>query len=74
MLDAPTCPCCGDLIAPSPAFPEPPYGHEPMTNTYECDCGTTWDDDWCCACDDECPSCGTDVEPSISTPWNEEAA
>jgi hypothetical protein len=27
---------------------------------YHCgDCGTEWDDEWSCYCDDECPSCGS---------------
>ncbi len=34
---------------------------------YECDCGNTWEDEWSCACDDECPECGRDVEASD---WN----
>lgn len=37
-----------------------------IRNTYECDCGATWEDIWSCACDDECPECGTDIEPSKS--------
>ncbi len=34
-------------------------------NTYQCDeCGTGWDDEWSCCCDDECPSCGaSDFSP-----------
>jgi hypothetical protein len=31
--------------------------------TYE-HCGTTWTDEWSCACDDECPVCGADIEAS----------
>jgi len=31
---------------------------------YECDCGAEWSDEWSCACDDECPSCGATVEAS----------
>lgn len=28
-------------------------------NHYECyRCSETWEDEWSCACDDECPSCG----------------
>jgi len=28
-------------------------------NYYECyRCEETWEDEWSCACDDECPSCG----------------
>jgi hypothetical protein len=26
---------------------------------YECPCGCTWQDEWDCACDDDCPECGT---------------
>ena len=36
-------------------------------NSYECDnCGTTWQDEWSCGCDDQCPSCGRDIEASES--------
>lgn len=29
-------------------------------NHYHCgDCGTDWDDEWSCCCDDECPNCGS---------------
>jgi hypothetical protein len=29
-------------------------------NHYHCgDCGTDWDDEWSCCCDDECPECGS---------------
>lgn len=35
-------------------------------NHYECDCGASWDDDWCCGCDDECPQCGADISPEES--------
>lgn len=29
-------------------------------NHYRCgDCGTDWDDEWSCCCDDECPTCGS---------------
>jgi predicted nucleic acid-binding Zn-ribbon protein len=28
-------------------------------NFYQCPrCGTTWEDEWDCQCDDECPQCG----------------
>ncbi len=31
---------------------------------YECSrCGTTWTDEWSCACNDRCPSCRTETEP-----------
>ncbi len=33
-------------------------------NFYECvDCGTSWEDVWSCACEDDCPNCDTDMEP-----------
>lgn len=41
-------------------------------NHYLCECGATWDDEWSCQCDDECPSCGDTVSPEDSTwiaPW-----
>lgn len=29
-------------------------------NQYHCgDCGTDWEDEWSCCCDDECPHCGS---------------
>ena len=29
-------------------------------NHYHCgDCGTDWQDEWSCCCDDECPNCGS---------------
>ena len=59
------CPCCGDRIEPTEAFPEPPYGHTPMRIHYEHEeCGATWTDDWCAAVTDTCPGCGAaDIEP-----------
>lgn len=35
-------------------------------NSYECPCGTTWDDEWDCMCDDRCPVCNTSCEPVSS--------
>ena len=37
-------------------------------NEYECPCGTNWTDFWVCMVDDECPTCGLDIEPSSSIP------
>lgn len=34
-------------------------------NTYE-HCGITWDDEWSCACNDRCPVCNAEIEPSDS--------
>jgi hypothetical protein len=29
-------------------------------NHYHCgDCGTYWEDEWSCHCDDDCPNCGS---------------
>ena len=29
-------------------------------NLYHCtDCGASWEDEWSCGCDDECPVCGS---------------
>jgi hypothetical protein len=25
-------------------------------------CGVSWEDEWSCACDSECPRCGMDIE------------
>lgn len=31
-----------------------------FVNYYHCDeCGTDWDDEWSCCCDDDCPGCGS---------------
>jgi DNA-directed RNA polymerase subunit RPC12/RpoP len=33
-------------------------------NLYRCDdCGTEWQDQWSCACDDRCPECDAEIEP-----------
>jgi len=47
--------------------PEPEYG-KGLLNYYECpQCGTTWEDEWDCACNDTCPACGTrEIEPHHS--------
>jgi hypothetical protein len=37
-----------------------------FTNQYDCPCGTSWEDEWCAACDDDCPSCGTTCSPTES--------
>lgn len=39
-------------------LPEPEYG-KGVLNEYTCPaCGTEWESEWDCACDDDCPSCG----------------
>lgn len=36
-------------------------------NTYTCPrCNCHWEDQWSCACNDECPSCSIEVEPEES--------
>lgn len=35
-----------------------------FTNHYRCDaCDEEWSDRWSCACDDDCPRCGTSISP-----------
>ena len=37
-------------------------------NHYYCgDCGTDWDDEWSCSCDDECPACGSGDWSPVTT-------
>lgn len=48
-----------------------------LENHYHCDgCDESWTDQWSCACDDECPSCGTPISPedsiSLVSPEDEE--
>jgi hypothetical protein len=38
----------------------------PYTRHFECPCGETWADTWCCDCDDRCPSCDTSCSPQES--------
>lgn len=36
-------------------------------NHYHCArCEASWQDEWSCACDDECPVCGHDISPDDS--------
>ena len=38
-----------------------------LLNHYHCvECNTSWTDEWSCACDDDCPVCGRDIEPHHS--------
>jgi len=45
-------------------------------NHYECnECDTAWSDVWTCACNDRCPTCNTETEPSESLEskaWDED--
>jgi hypothetical protein len=35
-----------------------------FTNYYECpECNYEWQDEWDCACDDDCPNCGLTCSP-----------
>lgn len=29
---------------------------------YACPCGTEWEDEWDCLCDDRCPTCDAEIE------------
>lgn len=43
-------------------------------NHYECsECGTSWNDEWDCTCDDRCPNCNTSISPSSSDDLEPEA-
>jgi hypothetical protein len=33
---------------------------------YHVECSADWTDDWDCACNDDCPSCGAEIEPYMS--------
>jgi len=49
-------------------------GDEPIRfrMTYE-HCGVEWQDNWSCACNSECPECGTkDIEPIKVTDLDDE--
>jgi hypothetical protein len=36
-------------------------------NSYDCsECGTAWTDSWSCMCDDRCPECNAETEPTSS--------
>jgi hypothetical protein len=36
-------------------------------NCYECsECKTAWDDEWSCKCNDRCPTCNVETQPSHS--------
>jgi hypothetical protein len=36
-------------------------------NEYLCgECGTEWADEWPCQCDDRCPTCNLETEPTES--------
>lgn len=38
-----------------------------LRNSYHCEkCDVSWTDEWSCACDDECPECGTVYTPEES--------
>lgn len=35
-------------------------------NHYECSCGEEWWDVWDCGCNDHCPKCDKEIQPSDS--------
>ena len=35
-------------------------------NHYRCPCGTEWQDEWDCQCNDKCPMCNKEIEPHHS--------
>ena len=46
-----------------------------LINHYVCsDCGEAWDDEWSCACDDDCPACGATMSPEDSDDVTEDHA
>lgn len=50
-----------------PALPKGLAEGSPLyRNTYECPCGTSWEDTWDSGCDDDCPSCGLIISPTDS--------
>lgn len=50
-------------------------GNTWLVNHYECaECNTSWDSEWSCACDDDCPECGTVMTPQDSTDISDEFA
>lgn len=42
-----------------------PYCAAAYRNRYE-HCGTVWSDEWSCMCNDRCPICNAEIEPSHS--------
>lgn len=32
-------------------------------NHYRCPCGSEWEDEWDCMCNDRCPNCNKEIEP-----------
>jgi hypothetical protein len=51
-----------ELIYLSPVKEEP---DEPIlfNNFYKCPCGTEWDNEDSCTCNDRCPNCNKEIEP-----------
>lgn len=44
-----------------------PEEKEPLfLNSYDCPCGRVWTDTWSCSCNDKCPNCNCECEPSKS--------
>jgi len=52
------------LVAAEAALDEQP-AH--FVNYYDCDnCGHSWEDEWSCQCNDKCPECNREIQPSAS--------
>lgn len=42
-------------------------------NIYDCSrCGTHWEDEWSCMCDDRCPNCNLSNSPTESEELDED--
>ena len=37
-----------------------------LNEYYCCECGEAWEDEWDCMCNDRCPQCDTEIEPTRS--------
>lgn len=46
---------------------EGPTKKQVFENHYICDCGEEWYDVWDCTCNDHCPTCDKEIEPTEST-------
>ncbi len=59
---------CPDAVDVSDVEPDANPVHCTLfLNHYTCVlCGTSWEDQWNCQCDDDCPRCGTTMTPHKS--------
>lgn len=57
VLELKRCPHCKGPITEC--------GGRTFVKSYDCsNCGSNWEDTWCCACNDRCPTCDTETEPN----------